>query len=53
MLEETGYVTVRKEFQQRKPVSWYSLTPEGKVSLRKHLVALETLINAAGTGTGA
>src|SRR5580658_1101093 len=46
-LEEAGYVNVRKEFNDRKPVSWYSLLPAGRGALRSHLKALESLINAA------
>jgi DNA-binding MarR family transcriptional regulator len=44
-LEEANFVAVRKEFRQRKPVTWYTLTPEGRGALREHLSALETLIN--------
>jgi DNA-binding MarR family transcriptional regulator len=46
-LEEAGYVEVRKEFHNRKPVSWYSLLPAGRAGLRSHLKALESLIGAA------
>lgn len=46
-LEEAGYVNVRKEFNDRKPVSWYSLLPAGRAALRSHLKAMESLINAA------
>ena len=31
-LEDEGYVTVSKEFVQRKPVSWYAITARGMVS---------------------
>jgi DNA-binding MarR family transcriptional regulator len=46
-LEDEGFVTVRKEFQDRKPVSWYQLTQEGRQRLEAHLVALSGLL---GTG---
>lgn len=46
-LEDAGYVAVRKEFNHRKPVSWYSLLPAGRSALRSHLKALESLIDAA------
>src|SRR5258708_33380229 len=36
-LEEAGYLTVRKEFVDRKPTSWYSLTAQGVKALRAHL----------------
>jgi DNA-binding MarR family transcriptional regulator len=47
-LEEAGYVTVNKEFEKRKPVSWYALTPTGRAALKEHLAGLEALIKAAG-----
>jgi len=47
-LEEAGYVAVKKEFQDRKPVSWYSLSAIGKKSLRAHLAAMEALVKSAG-----
>jgi DNA-binding MarR family transcriptional regulator len=46
-LEEAGYVGVRKEFNNRKPVSWYSLLPVGRGALKSHLKAMESLIIAA------
>jgi DNA-binding MarR family transcriptional regulator len=46
-LEEADYLSVRKEFNHRKPISWYSITPPGRAALRRHLQALESLIRAA------
>ena len=46
-LEEAKYVTVRKEFVQRKPVSWYALTPTGRRRLKAHLQALGAVVRAA------
>lgn len=43
-LEEAGYVSVKKEFVERKPVSWYKLSPEGLKALRGHLNAMEDVI---------
>lgn len=43
-LEDAGYLEVRKEFQDRRPVSWYSLTREGKKALRVHLNAMRDLV---------
>jgi len=43
-LEEAEYLSVRKEFSGRKPVSWYSLTKTGRQALESHLTALESLI---------
>ena len=46
-LEEAGYVAVRKAFVDRKPTSWYSLTPAGQKALKIHLKAIEGLIKSA------
>ena len=46
-LEDVGYLTVKKEFADRKPVSWYSLTATGQRALRSHLAALEAVIRGA------
>jgi DNA-binding MarR family transcriptional regulator len=47
-LEEAQYVAVNKEFQDRKPVSWYALTTAGRKALKNHLKALESLVQSAG-----
>jgi DNA-binding MarR family transcriptional regulator len=47
-LEEAGYLAVKKEFVDRKPVSWYSLSPRGGRALKAHLEALQYLIKSAG-----
>lgn len=56
-LEEAGYLTVRKEFRERKPVSWYALTAEGRGALNRHVRALERLLagldNVESTAGGA
>ena len=46
-LEDAGYVAVKKEFVERKPVSWYGLTPVGRKALKAHLAALEALVREA------
>ena len=46
-LEEAQYVAVRKEFNDRKPISWYAITPPGRKALKNHLQAMESLIRAA------
>jgi len=43
-LEDAGYVDVRKEFQDRRPVTWYGLSPKGRRALSQHLAGLEQLI---------
>lgn len=46
-LEEAGYVRVRKTFQDRKPVTWYALTPKGHRALLSHLRSLERVLKHA------
>lgn len=46
-LEESGYVAVRKEFQDRRPVSWYRLTSKGRKVLLSHLDGLAAFIKLA------
>ena len=43
-LEVAGYLSVKKEFLDRKPVSWHSISPAGKAALKAHLAAMESLI---------
>jgi DNA-binding PadR family transcriptional regulator len=43
-LEEAGYLSVKKEFRDRKPVSWHSITNKGRQALKSHLRAIESLI---------
>ena len=46
-LEDAGYLAVRKEFADRKPVTWYSLTSKAQSALKAHLKAMESLIKTA------
>ena len=46
-LEEAGYLDVKKQFVDRKPVTWYALAGRGRAALRAHLAAMEVLIRAA------
>jgi DNA-binding MarR family transcriptional regulator len=46
-LEEAGYVLVNKQFVDRNPVSWYTLSPAGGKALKSHLKAMESLIKLA------
>lgn len=50
-LEDAGHVKVRKEFVDRKPVSWYALTRAGRRALAEHLDALDALIRGGGNLT--
>jgi DNA-binding MarR family transcriptional regulator len=46
-LEDDGYVRLRRDFVDRKPVTWYALTQAGRDALERHLGALNALIAAA------
>jgi len=43
-LEEEEFINIKKEFRNRKPITWYSLTEKGQAALEMHLNALEKLI---------
>ena len=43
-LEEAGYIDVRKEFRERKPVSWYSLRDRCRRALESHTERLARII---------
>jgi len=47
-LEDEGLVAVTKEFVDRKPVSWYGITPKGRKTLKSHLDVLGRIIAQAG-----
>ncbi len=44
-LEKSGYVNFRKEFLDRKPNTKYFATDTGKEAFRKHINAIEQLLN--------
>ena len=46
-LEDDGYVALRRDFVERRPVTWYALTPAGRKALQKHLRALQAVIDTA------
>ena len=46
-LEDDGYITLRRAFVERKPVTWYRLTSSGRKALDKHLRALQNMISVA------
>lgn len=43
-LEDEGFLTARKEFRGRRPVTWYALTRQGRQGLETHLGALAKLL---------
>ena len=48
-LEDAGYVLLRRDFVERRPVTWYRLTKVGRRALDAHLEALQAVIaEAAG-----
>ena len=48
-LEQAGYVTCRKSFDQRTPRSEYRLTAKGRRALERYLDHMEALISATRT----
>ncbi|MFC1543683.1 transcriptional regulator [Gemmatimonadota bacterium] len=50
-LEDAGYLKARKQFVERKPVTWYSLESKGRKALDAHLTALSDLIADAGSSS--
>lgn len=43
-LEEAGYVEAEKSFRDRKPVTRYRMTPEGREAFREHVERLEEMV---------
>jgi DNA-binding MarR family transcriptional regulator len=44
VLEEAGFVEVRKGYEGRRPCTWLKLTRTGRLALRQELAALERLV---------
>ena len=44
-LEDAGYIIMEKSFINRKPNTKYTITEEGIENFRRHIRALEDLIN--------
>jgi DNA-binding MarR family transcriptional regulator len=44
-LEAAGYVGVRKGHVGKRPRTWLSITPEGRVALQWHLAALRAIVD--------
>ena len=47
-LEDAAYLRLRRDFVERRPVTWYSLTPAGRKALDRHMRALQAMIAVAG-----
>ena len=50
-LEQAGYIVIQKSFQNKKPVTNVSLTPEGLAALKQYMLAMEELIDTFNTST--
>ena len=49
-LEDDGLISSQKQFDKRRPVTWYTLTARGKEALHAHLDALDRIVsNVRGT----
>ncbi len=44
-LEKVNYINIYKQFIGNKPNTKYSVSQEGKIAFKKHINALENLIN--------
>ena len=49
-LEDAEYLKLRRDFVERRPVTWYSLTPAGRKALDRHMRALQAVIAVAQNG---
>ncbi|WP_067534429.1 transcriptional regulator [Nocardia crassostreae] len=47
VLEDGGYLTIRKGYAGRRPKTWLALTDSGRVAYHEHLSALAALTRAA------
>jgi DNA-binding MarR family transcriptional regulator len=50
-LEDAGYITCTKSFEDRRPKTEYALTAAGKRALQKYLDHMEQLIKTARRGS--
>lgn len=48
VLEEAGYVSIEKGYENRKPRTWVKATRPGRKALADHLTALQQLIDTVG-----
>ncbi len=49
-LEDAGYLTCKKSFEGRKPLTVYRITKEGKAALGRYLDHMDALIQAVKGG---
>ena len=43
-LEVLGYVTIDKTFERKRPRTWVSLSPEGRVAFEEYVAVLRTIV---------
>ena len=43
-LEKSGYISFKKEFLERKPNTKYTATKDGKMAFKRHIKAIEKLL---------
>jgi len=48
-LENENYIYIEKEFENRRPVSWYSITEKGQTALQEHLAGVDALLGVSQT----
>lgn len=46
-LSDAGYLAIRKGQLGRRPRTWLTLTPEGRVALTAHLAALAAIVDGS------
>jgi DNA-binding MarR family transcriptional regulator len=46
-LEDSGYIEINKEFVDRKPRSFISVTPQGRSVFQEHVTALEAILKSS------
>jgi len=49
-LQETGYVSVTKEFQGGRPLTTFALTPRGRKSFTQYINLLEQIVQQTKSG---
>lgn len=47
LLEEAGYVAVRKGYVGKRPRTWLALTPPGRAAFQGHVAVLQEIVSAA------
>ena len=52
ILEEAGYVGVRKGYVGKRPRTWYSLTPAGREAFELHVATLREIAGGGALGQG-